>query len=185
MRLASDKSKSQLKRRFHQLPSTGTPSFTLGDTKDANRLAKSSTAIGPNGMSFLHLKKLAHGAIDYLTNISNLSISTGQIPEVQHKAIIIPIIIPGNDDNICNNRRPFSQLCPAAKTHESLLLPKILTDIPFHPGLSGFRLKHSTCTALSMIAANIAAGFSRKTPAHRTVLVALDLIAAFDNVDHQ
>ena len=68
---------------------------------------------------------------------------------------------------------------------EELLLPKILTHIHFHPVQHGFRPKHSTCTALITITADIAAGFSRKMPALRTVLVALDQTAAFDNVDHQ
>ena len=68
---------------------------------------------------------------------------------------------------------------------EKLLLPKILTHIPFHPAQHGFRPKHSTCTALSTITADIAAGFSRKKPDHRTALVAFNLTAAFDNVHHQ
>ena len=72
-----------------------------------------------------------------------------------------------------------------AKTLEKLLLPKILTHIPFHPSQHGFWPKHSACTALSMITADIAAGFSRNKPAHRTVLVTLDLKAAFYNVDHR
>ena len=41
------------------------------------------------------------------------------------------------------------------------------------------RLQQSTITA------DIAAGFSTKKPANRTVLVALDLTAAFDNMDNQ
>ena len=81
IRLTGDKSKRQPKRQFHQLPLTGTPYFTPADTKEAIRLAKSSTAIGPDGMSTLHLKKLVQGAVNYLTNIFNLSITTGQIPE--------------------------------------------------------------------------------------------------------
>ena len=81
--------------------------------------------------------------------------------------------------------RPISLLCTAAKALEKLLLPKILTHIPFHPAQPGFRPKHSTCTALSTITADIAVGFSRKKPARRTVLVALDLTASFDNVEHQ
>ena len=85
---------------------------------------------------------------------------------------------PGKDNNIGKNWHPISLLCPAAKTLEKLLLPEILTHIHFHPAQHGFLPKHSTCTAL-------AAGFSIKKPAHRTVLVALDLTAAFDNVDHQ
>ena len=133
----------------------------------------------------LHHKKLAQGAFNYLTNIINLSITTGQIPEIWHKAIIILILKHGKDNNIGKNKRPISLLCPAAKTLEKLLLPKILTHIPFYPAQHGFWPKHSTCTALSTITADIAAGFSRKKPAHRTVLVMLDLTAAFDNVDQQ
>ena len=143
------------------------------------RLAKSSTAIGPDGMSTLHLKNLAQGAINYLTNIFNLSILSGQIPEIWHKAIIIPIPKPGK------NWRPISLLCPAAKILEKLLQPKILTHIPFHPAQHGHRSKNLTCTALSTITADIAAVFSRKKLAHRTVPIALDLMAAFNNVDHQ
>ena len=140
--LTSDKSKRQLKQQFHQLPLTGTPSFTPADTKEAIRLAKSSTAIGPNGMSTLHLKKLTQGAINYLTTIFNLSISTGQIPEIWHKAIIIPIVKPGKDNKIGKNWRPNSLLCPAAKMLKKLLLPKILTHISFHHAQHGSWLKH-------------------------------------------
>ena len=136
-------------------------------------------------MNTVHLKKLAQGAINYLTNIFNQSITTGQIPEIWHKAIIISILKPGKDNNIGKNWRPISLLCPAAKTLEKLLLPKILSHNHFHPAQHGLRPKHSTCTALSTITADIAAGFSRKNPDRRTVLVALDLTAAFDNVDHQ
>ena len=99
--------------------------------------------------------------------------------------IIIPIVRPSNDGDIGKNRRPISLWCPAANTLEKLLLPKILTHIPFHPALDGFLPKHSTCTALSTITADITADFSIKNPACRTVLGELDLTAAFDNVDHQ
>ena len=153
----------QLKRQFHQQSLTGMPSFTPADTKEAIRLAKSPSAIGRDGMSTLHLKKLAHGAINYLTNIFNLSISTEHIPEIWHKAIIIPILKPGKDNNIGKNWRPISLLCPAAKTMEKHMLPKILTHVSFHPAQHGFRPKHSTCTALSTITDDIAARFSRKS----------------------
>ena len=185
IRLTGDKSLRQLIRQFHQLPLTGTSSYTPAVTKEAIRLSKSTTAIGPDGMSTLHHKKLAQGAINYLTNIFNLSISTGQIPEIWQKAMIIPILIPGKDDNIGKNWRSIILLCPAAKTLEKLLLPKIQTHIPFHPAQHGHRPIHSTCTALSTITDDIAAGFSENKSTHRTVPVALDLAAAFDNVDHQ
>ena len=59
------------------------------DTKEAIRLAKLTTANRPDGMTTLHLRKLAHGDINHLTNIFNMSIHTGEIPEIWHKAIII------------------------------------------------------------------------------------------------
>ena len=164
--LSGDKSKRQLKRQFLQLPLTGTPSFTPAATKEAIRMDKSSTAIGLDGMSNLHLKKHVHGAINYHTNIFNLSILTEQIPEIWHKAKIIPILNSGNNNNIGKNWRPISLLCPAAKMQEKILLPKILTHIPFYPAQHGFWPKHSTCTALSTITADIAAGFPRKKLAH-------------------
>ena len=183
IRLIGDKSKRQLKRQFHQQPLTGTPSFSPADTKEGDRIDKSSIAIAPDWMSALHLKKLAQDAINYLTNIFNLSILPGKIPEIWQKAIIIPILKPGKDNDIGMNWRPISLLCTAAKTLEKLLLPKI--HIHFHSAQHGFRPKNSTCTALSTINADIAVGFSRKKLAHRTVLFALVLTAAFDYVDHQ
>ena len=123
IRLTGDKSKKQLKQQFHQLPTKGTWSITPAGKKEAIRKARSSSAIGPDGMCSIHLKKLAQGAINYLTNIFNLSISTAQIPEIWHKAIIILILKPGKDNNFGMNRRPISLLCSAAKTLEKLLLP--------------------------------------------------------------
>ena len=107
------------------------------------------------------------------------------MPEIRHNAIIIPIVLPGKDNSVGKDWSQVCLLCPAAKTLQKLLLPKILTHIPFHAAQHGFRTKHSTRTALSTIAADIAAGFSIKKPALSTMLVAIDTTAAFDNVDHQ
>ena len=123
-------------------------------------------------MSALHLKKLAHDAINYLTNIFNLSISTGQIPEIWHKAVIIPIIKPGKDDNIGKNWRPISLLCPAVNTLKKLLQPKMLTPFPFQPVYYLFWPKLSTCTDLWTITATLHLASQEKS-----WLVVLDLTA--------
>ena len=101
IRLTGVKSKRQLKRQFHQLPLTGTPSFTPVDTKYAILVAKSNTAIGPDGMSTLHLKKFAHGAINYLTYIFKLSISTEQTPEIMHKPDGASVAVTGRLNLLC------------------------------------------------------------------------------------
>ena len=102
--------------------------------------------------------------------------------EIWRKFIIIPILKLGKDNYNGMNWRPISLLCPADKTLAKLLLSKILTHITILPVQHGFRPKHSTCTALSMINTDISAGFSRIKPAHRTVLGTIDLMAAFDYV---
>ena len=180
-----DTSNQPLKRQFQHLPLAGTPSFTPKDTNVAIHLPKLSMAIGLDGISALHFKKLAHGTINYLTNILNLTISTGQIHEIWHKAIIILIPSPGKGDNTGMIWRPVSLLCPSAKRLLDYLLSKILTLIHFHTAQRGCRPKYLTGTALLTITADIAVGVIGKIPSHQIVLVEIGLTAAFDNVDHQ
>ena len=84
----------------------------------------------------------------------------------------------GNNNG--KNWRQISLLCPAAKNAGKAPAAHNTDTYPFPPCSTWHK-----ATALSTITANIAAGFSRKKPVNRTVLVALDLTAAFDNVDHQ
>ena len=90
--LTGEYSKRQLKRQFHQMTLLGTTSFTLVDTEEANRLAKSTIAVKPDGMSIQHHMIFAHGAINYLSNIFNQPISIEWIPEIWHNTIIILIL---------------------------------------------------------------------------------------------
>ena len=59
------------------------------------------------------------------------------------------------------------------------------TDMHPFPSCLTLLSQHSTSTEPSTISAVIVDGFSRKKPAHRTVLVELDLTAPFENVDDQ
>ena len=67
---------------------------------------------------------------------------------------------------------------------ERLIHPHITQNIKLQPHQHGFRSKHSTVTALNHIVNDISNGFNHKKPAQRTILVALDLTAAFDTVNH-
>ena len=130
--LTGDMSKRQFKRQFHLLPLAGTR-LSRQPSQRKRSDWPNFTAIGPDRMNTIHLKKLAHGSINYLTNIFNLSNSTRQIPEIWHKAIIIPIQKSGKNNNIGMNWRPISLRCSVDKTLETLLLAKVLTHFPFHP----------------------------------------------------
>ena len=95
--------------------------------------------------------------------------------------MIIPILKRVKDNNIGKNWCPISLLCPAAKTMGNFLLSKILTHI--HSTLLNMAFGRNTRHALRC----------RRPPPtllpasqeNRTVLVALDLSTAFDNVDDQ
>ena len=57
------------------------------------------------------------------------------------------------------------------------------TDIhPIQPAPHEIRMNHKTCTTMSANITDVAAGISFKTPALRTVLIALNLTAALDKV---
>ena len=83
-------------------------------------------------MSIQHHMIFAHGAINYIFNIFNQSISIEWIPEIWHNTIIILILKPGKDNNIVKNWRQISLLCPAVKTLKNVLLSKMLTHITIH-----------------------------------------------------
>ena len=183
--LTDDKSKGQLKRQFHQFTLTETPSFTPPTQRKRsdwpNRPQPSDQTGFATSTSFYSLK------VPLPISLTSSICQSQLVRYLKYgaKAIITHTLKLCKDNKIGMNWCPISLLCPAAKTMEELLLPRILAHIPLYPAQHGFRPKHSTCTALSTITADIAASFSRKKLAHRKVLVALDLTAAFVIVDHQ
>ncbi len=65
-----------------------------------------------------------------------------------------------------------------------MLLPTFTHHLSLAEHQHGFRKVHSTTTALSVINAQIVHGLNQKPPCERTILVALDLLKAFDTVNH-
>ena len=159
-------------------------SFTAEATKAAIKNSKASKAIGPDGMSNLHLKHLGPQGISYLTKIFNISLATGKMPSMWKKSLVIPLPKPGKDLESSTAYRPVSLLCPASKTLERLILPSLHEHLPIPEFQHGFRAKHSTISALNILNLDIAAGFNKPKPPDRTVLLQIDLTKAFDMVSH-
>ena len=158
--------------------------FSETQTKDAIKSAKSSKAIGPDGISNLHLKHLGPAGIAYLTKIYNLSTSTSQIPQIWKKSIIIPLHKPTKDADESTSYRSVSLLCPSIKIMERMLLPTLQEHLPIPDFQHGFRAQHSTVSALNELNQDISAGFNSKKPPARTILLQIDLSKAFDMVNH-
>ena len=158
--------------------------FTTDLVMRAIKSCCNSKAFGPDKLSIFHLKNLGPRAIEYITALFNLSVTTCQIPAIWKSSLIIPIPKPGKDTSVITSYRPISLLCPASKVLESPILPTINKYLQSSPDQHGFRPDHSTYSALLQMTTDIALGFNQSKPPARTICVAVDLSAAFDTVCH-
>ena len=158
--------------------------FTTDLVRRAIKSCRNSKVFGPDKLSIFHLKNFGSRAIEYITALFNLSVTTCQIPSIWKSSLIIPIPKPGKDTSLGTSYRPISLLCPAAKVLESLILPTINKYLQPAPDQHGFRPDHSTSSALLQMTTDIAMGFNQRKPPDRTICVAVDLSAAFDTVCH-
>ncbi|XP_073831662.1 uncharacterized protein [Musca autumnalis] len=79
----SDRAKRRVLRRIRSLPAVDEPPhFTMDDVANAIRNAKSSKALGPDGISMVMLKQLDEPGVEYLTKVFNMSLATLVVPEV-------------------------------------------------------------------------------------------------------
>ena len=148
-------------------------SFTSDQVTSAIKSCRSSRAYSPDTLSIFHLKNLGPLATEHLTALYNDSLKSCCLPLIWKTSLVIPIPKPSKDSSQGTSYRPISLLCPAAKVLEALILPSINEFISPAKDQHGFRPRHSTTPAL----------LQRKPP-HRTVCVAIDLMAAFDTVSH-
>ena len=65
--------------------------FITDLVRRAIKSCRNSKAFGPNKLSIFHLKHLGPRAIEYITTLFNLSVTTCQIPAIWKCLLIIPI----------------------------------------------------------------------------------------------
>ena len=151
--------------------------FTTDLVRRAIKSCRNSKAFGPDKLSIFHLKNLGPRAIEYITALFNLPVTTCQIPAIWKSSLIIPILKPGKNTSVGASYRPISLLCSAAKVLESLILPTINNFLQPAPDQHGFRPDHSTTSALLQMTTDIAMGFNQRKPPDRTICVAVGLSA--------
>ena len=132
----------------------------------------------------VHLKHLGPRALQYLTDLFNISVANANIPAIWKNALILPVLKPGKTSGEGPHYRPISLLCPASKILERLLLPYLTEHLPCHHSQHGSWKQRSPTSALLPLTQAIADGFNQRKPAKRTVAVALDISKAFDTVSH-
>ena len=67
---------------------------------------------------------------------------------------------------------------------EALILTTVNTHLFPASDQHEFRTGHSTTSALLLLTSDVTTGFNQRKPPHRTVCVAVDLMAEFDTVNH-
>src|SRR6476469_5394183 len=152
-------------------------------TTQAIKDTKNNNSTGPNNVNIRHLKHLGPLAINYITEIFNLSLNQNIIPQIWKLAKIIPIPKPNKDPGLETSYRPISLLSPIAKIMEKIVLPYITANIPNNPHQHGFKTHHSTSTALHQLTNPITQGFNKPQPPDCTIVVFQDLSKAVDTVN--
>ena len=120
-----------------------------------------------------------------ITNMVNASLSTGHFPDNWKEAILNPLFKKGAIDFAYKNLRPVSNLKFVSNITERAVFDQLYAHVmnsKLFPELqSAYRKSHSTETALVKIVNDILLDMNRQ---HVSLLVLLDLSAAFDTVDH-
>ncbi len=133
------------------------------------------------------LQVISPAVVPALTHIVNTSLQTGIFPSAFKQACITPLLKkPTLNPTLLGNYRPVSLLPFIAKTLERVVFNQVTAFLTQNNLLdsnqSGFRRGHSTETALFSVVEDL--GLAR-TASKSSLLIFLDLSAAFDTVNHQ
>ena len=132
------------------------------------------------------LKKCAGVLVPVITVIVNTSLNSGIFPDILKTAHIRPLLKKANlDSNVFKNYRPVSNLAFLGKTIERVVLSRLQPFIQQHDlneiNQSAYRPFHSTETALLKVQSDMLQAMDN---GKITLLILLDLSAAFDTIDH-
>ena len=132
------------------------------------------------------LKECTSELVPLITDIVNMSLRESLIPTTLKTALIRPLLKKtGLDSDILKNYRPVSNLTFISKIIEKVVSGRLNEHMHnnnmYDPLQSAYKEKHSTETALIKVQNDI---LSALDAGSSSILLMLDLSAAFDTIDH-
>ncbi|KAK3528498.1 hypothetical protein QTP70_000473 [Hemibagrus guttatus] len=171
---------------------SATPSLTQLSTVAAEEVLQITRSCNPttcplDPIPSAMLQTISPDLLPFIITVINGSLTSGHVPTVFKKARVIPILKkPALDPSDISNYRPVSLLSFLSKILERVVcnqLSDYLMQNNLHdPNQSSFKAAHSTETALLAVTEKLHAARSAKLS---SVLILLDLSAAFDTVNHK
>uniref|UniRef100_A0A8C1JP40 Reverse transcriptase domain-containing protein n=1 Tax=Cyprinus carpio TaxID=7962 RepID=A0A8C1JP40_CYPCA len=188
-RTISDQSTPQTEDNFTTTNAHSFSSFSPLSETDVSKLILSShpTTCPLDPIPTHLLQAISSSVIPSLTHIINSSLHSGTFPSAFKQARVSPLLKkPSLNPALLENYRPVSLLPFIAKTLERAVFNQLsmflVQNNLLDSNQSGFKSGHSTETALLSVteALRLARAASKSS-----VLILLDLSAAFDTVNHQ
>ena len=131
------------------------------------------------------LKQILEVCLPVITQIVNLSLTQGEFCKSWKVAVIKPLLKKPGLNLISKNYRPISNLPFISKVVEKCMLKQLIEHCEDHKLLpdfqSAYRKNYSTESSLIRLTNDILWSMEKQ---HLTLLAVLDLLAAFDTVDH-
>ena len=146
---------------------------------------KTRKASGPNSIPTVILKQFNNEISGIISNLFNLSFSTGVFPDILKTSSVLPLFKKGSKLS-CGNYRPISLLSNISKLLEKLMYSRLYSFLKIYNCLNelqfGFQANHSTTHALLSITEKIRNALDTD---HFACGVFIDLRKAFDTVEHK
>ena len=133
------------------------------------------------------LLDFSHLFIDVIVRIINLTFSTASFPVAFKSAVVKPLFKKTIlDSDFLKNVRPVSNLPYLSKLNEKVIAIRLVEHMTqntiMEKNQSAYKAHNSTETALLRVYKDVKFNIDR---GNGTLLVLLDLTAAFDTIDHQ
>jgi hypothetical protein len=172
-----------------------TPTLPLIHTVDVASLLRQqscNTSSGPDSVPPHFLRHGGEALASALTLLFNLSLQLGVVPTRWRLAHVIGLLKGRKlDPSSPSSYRPISLTSTLARIFERALYPLIWSKVEthIHPHQHGFRARHSTLDnlyhLLSTVYRALREQHTRRTENRALPVAFLDLVKAFDRVDHR